>query len=97
MSRMNLQARCAGKFLVGLLSASFLIAPVKSDGAELKEETLNAWSAYIQHANSSKMDAVSTVHSSGSTKNRTDSNRFVTSRRKAIRAPFIPSWAFSRR
>ena len=53
---MNLQARYAGRFLVGLLSASFLIAPATSDGAELKEETLNAWGAYVQHANSEMDD-----------------------------------------
>jgi len=52
---MNLQARYAGRLLVGLLSASFLIAPATSNGAELTEETLNAWGAYVQQANS-KMD-----------------------------------------
>jgi hypothetical protein len=40
------------RFLVGLLSVSFLIAPATSDGAELKEETLDAWSVYVQHTNS---------------------------------------------
>ena len=35
---MNLQARYTGRFLVGLLSASFLIAPATSNGAEQKEE-----------------------------------------------------------
>ena len=53
---MNLQARYAGRLLVGLLSASLLIAPAASDGAELKEETLNAWGAYVQHANSEMDD-----------------------------------------
>ena len=56
MSRMNLQARYAGRLLVGLLSASLLIAPAASEGAELKEETLNAWGAYVQEANSEMDD-----------------------------------------
>ena len=56
MIRMNLQARYVGRFLAGLLSASFLIAPATLDGAELKEETLNAWGAYVQHANSEMDD-----------------------------------------
>ena len=53
---------------------SFLVVPATSEGAELKEETLNAWDAYIQKANSEMM-AVSTVRFSGSTKCRTASNR----------------------
>jgi hypothetical protein len=56
MIRMNSQARYAARFLAGLLSASFLIAPATLDGAELKEETLNAWGAYVQHANSEMDD-----------------------------------------
>ena len=56
---MNLHARYTGRFLVCLLSASFLIAPAASNGAELKEETLNAWGAYIQHANAEMDDRLS--------------------------------------
>jgi hypothetical protein len=52
MSRINLQACDAGRFLVGVMCVSFLLAPVASYGAELKEGSLNAWDAYIQTANS---------------------------------------------
>jgi hypothetical protein len=51
MSRMNSHVRCARRVLLGLLCASFLLAPAASLGAELKEETLNAWDVYIQKAN----------------------------------------------
>jgi hypothetical protein len=37
---------------------SFLVAPAKSDGANLKEETLKTWDAYIQAANSQMRDRV---------------------------------------
>ena len=40
------------RFLVGVMYASFLIAPAASVGAELKDETLKTWDAYIQTANS---------------------------------------------
>ncbi len=40
------------RFLVGLIFASFLVAPAASDGAELKEETLKTWDAYIQTVDS---------------------------------------------
>ena len=53
---MNLQAGYASRFLVDLLSASFLIAPATPNGTELKEETLNAWGAYVQQANSEMDD-----------------------------------------
>ena len=33
------------------MCASFLVAPAASDGAELKEETLKTWDAYIQTVN----------------------------------------------
>ncbi len=49
---MNLQVRYARRFLVGVMCVGFLLAPATSEGAELKEETLNAWDAYIQKANS---------------------------------------------
>jgi hypothetical protein len=39
------------RFLVGVMCASFLVAPAASDGAELKEETLKTWDAYIQTVN----------------------------------------------
>jgi hypothetical protein len=40
------------RFLIGLLCASFLAAPAASCGAELKQETLKTWDAYIQTTNS---------------------------------------------
>src|SRR5208283_5185419 len=40
------------RFLVGLMCASFVVAPAASYGAELKEETLKTWDAYIQTVNS---------------------------------------------
>lgn len=49
---MNFHARCLQRVLVGLIGVSFLVAPAASEGAELKEQTLNAWDAYIQTANS---------------------------------------------
>jgi len=51
MSRMNSHVRCARRVLLGFLCASVLLASAASLGAELKEETLNAWDAYIQKAN----------------------------------------------
>ncbi len=48
---MNSHVRCARRVLLGFMCASFLLAPAASLGAELKEETLNAWDAYIQKAN----------------------------------------------
>src|SRR5208283_1007980 len=36
------------RFLVGVMCASFLVAPAASDGAELKQETLKTWDTYIQ-------------------------------------------------
>lgn len=48
--------RNARRVLLSLLCASFLLAPAASDGAELKEETLNAWDAYVQHVNSEMDD-----------------------------------------
>jgi len=36
------------RFLVGLMCASFLVAPAASAGAELKEKTVQSWNAYIQ-------------------------------------------------
>jgi len=36
------------RFLVGVMCASFLVAPAASDGAELKQETLKTWDAYTQ-------------------------------------------------
>jgi len=34
------------------MCASFFVAPAVSHGAELKEETLKTWDAYIQTVNS---------------------------------------------
>jgi hypothetical protein len=53
---MNLHIRYARRFLVGIMCVSFLLSPVASDGAELKEKTLNTWDAYIQTANSEMDD-----------------------------------------
>jgi hypothetical protein len=39
------------RFATAILYAGFLAAPVASTGAELKEETLNTWNAYVQAAN----------------------------------------------
>src|SRR5271166_1507378 len=44
MSRLNMHHR----FLVGIMCAGFLVAPAASIGAELKEQTLKTWDAYIQ-------------------------------------------------
>ena len=44
--------RTPHRFLVGLACVGFLIAPAASRGAELKEETLKTWDAYIQTVNS---------------------------------------------
>jgi len=38
-------------FLVGVICASFLVAPAACGGAELKEETLKSWDSYIQTVN----------------------------------------------
>ena len=44
------------RFLVGVMCASFLVAPAASDGAELKQETLKTWDAYIQTVNPQMRD-----------------------------------------
>jgi len=44
--------RMPHRFLVGVMCASFLVAPAVSHGAELKEETLKTWDAYIQTVDS---------------------------------------------
>ena len=48
--------RAPHRFLVGLMCASFLVSPAASYGAELKEETLKTWDAYIQTVNSQMRD-----------------------------------------
>ena len=48
---MNFHVRCSRGVLVGVMCISLLVAPAASEGAELKEQTLNAWDAYIQTAN----------------------------------------------
>ena len=57
-------------FLVGFMCASFLIAPAASDRAELKQETLKMWDAFIQTANA-QMRSRLQGPSCGLTKNRT--------------------------
>jgi hypothetical protein len=64
------------RFLIGLLCASFLGVPVASCGAELKQETLKTWDAYIQTTNS-RWIAASEVPFSGLTKRLTACNAFV--------------------
>ena len=49
---MNFHVRCPRRMLVGLMCVSLLVAPAASEGSELKEQTLNAWDAYIKTANS---------------------------------------------
>jgi hypothetical protein len=49
---MNFRVRCSHRVLVGLMCVSLLFAPATSAATELKEQTLNAWDAYIQTANS---------------------------------------------
>jgi len=49
---MNFHVRCPRRVPVGLICLCLLVAPAASEGAELKEQTLNAWDAYIQAANS---------------------------------------------
>jgi hypothetical protein len=56
IKRMNLHVRYACGFLIGVMWVSFLVAPASASGAELKEETLKAWDAYIQKANSEMED-----------------------------------------
>ena len=48
---MNFHIRCPRRVLVGLMCVGLLVAPAASEGADLKEQTLNAWDAYIQTAN----------------------------------------------
>ena len=44
------------RFLVGLMCAGLLVAPAASRGAQLKQETLKSWDAYIQTVNSQMGD-----------------------------------------
>jgi len=53
---MNFHGRCACRLLVALMWAGFLVAPASSHGAELKDETVKTWDAYIQTANSQMGD-----------------------------------------
>jgi hypothetical protein len=48
--------RMSLRFLTGMICAGFLVAPAASGGAELKEETLKTWDAYIQTVNSQMRD-----------------------------------------
>jgi hypothetical protein len=49
---MKLNVQYVGKFLVGFICLSLIVVPSRSEGAELKKETQQAWDAYIQTANS---------------------------------------------
>src|SRR5271165_183210 len=44
--------RMPHRFLIDLMCASFLVAPAASDGAELKDETMKTWDAYLQTVDS---------------------------------------------
>ncbi len=56
MARMTSHLPLARRFLLGILYVGFVVAPLTSGGAELKQQTLNAWDAYIQTANSEMED-----------------------------------------
>src|SRR5271165_5058287 len=49
-------SRMQHRFLVGVMCASFLVAPAASDGAELKQETLKTWDAYTQTVDAQMRD-----------------------------------------
>ena len=49
-------SRTLHRFLVMFICAGSLVAPAASRGAELKEETLKTWDAYIQTADSQMRD-----------------------------------------
>jgi len=51
-SRTNCISRTFRRFLVMFICASSLVAPTASRGAELKQETVQTWDAYIQTVNS---------------------------------------------
>ena len=53
---MNSHVPHAPSVLIGVVCASFLVAPAASDGAELKDETLKTWDAYIQTVDSQMRD-----------------------------------------
>lgn len=50
-SNLNCVFKRSRAFAVFLLGVAFLAAPVTSRGAELKQETLRSWDAYVQTAN----------------------------------------------
>jgi hypothetical protein len=51
-NRMKLHVRYSHRVLLGLTCVSFLLAPNASCATELKKQTLEAWDAYTQMANS---------------------------------------------
>jgi hypothetical protein len=53
---MNLNVRYFRKLLVGFMFLSFMVVQTRSEGAELKKDTQQAWDAYIQMANSQMVD-----------------------------------------
>ena len=53
---MSLNLRYVHNFILGFVCLSFMVVPARSEGAELKKETQQAWGAYIQTANSQMMD-----------------------------------------
>jgi hypothetical protein len=53
---MNLNVRYVRNFLLGFVCLSFMVAPSRSEGAELKQETQQAWDAYIRTANLRTVD-----------------------------------------
>lgn len=58
MSRMDSCVPYGRRFLVELICVGLLVVPVASNGAELKEETVKTWNAYIQTTNSQLRDRV---------------------------------------
>jgi hypothetical protein len=54
--RINCMSRTLHRSLVMFICAGSLVAPAASRGAELKEETLKTWDAYIQTADSQMRD-----------------------------------------
>src|SRR5580704_199767 len=55
---MKLHVRYSRRVLNGLACVSFLIAPAAYYATELKKQTLEAWDAYIQTANSQMRERV---------------------------------------
>lgn len=57
----NLNIRLIRGLIVVLMTVSFMLAPARFEGAELKKETRQAWNEYIQTANSQMVDRTNGV------------------------------------